>query len=140
MPQRYTRVYSCDSYYRKRPVFLLVMRRQINVDCGRRYRRMLAEGEFTRRKTSHALGPSRNSACSKMLLSSLFFVAGCWLCLFSPFRTDHRKQLRSRSVATQQRLRTNSFAQLLGAPTPLIPHTYVLLWACNRHPSLRDQH
>ena len=107
------------------------MRRQIIVDCGRRYRRMLAEGEFTRRKTSHALGPSRNS-CSKMLLSSLFFGAGCWLCLFSPFRTDHRKQLRSRSVATQQRLRTNSFTPHRGAPTPLIPHTYVLLWACNR--------
>ena len=73
------------------------------------------------------------TACSKMLLSSLFFGAGCWLCLlFSPFRTDHRKQLRTRSVATQQRLRTNSFAPHRGAPTPLIPHTYVFLWACNR--------
>ena len=80
------------------------------------------------------------TACSKMLLSSLFFGAGCWLCLFSPFRTDHRKQLRTRSVATQQRLRTNSFAQLLGEATPLVARNDATAWAWIRHPSLRDQH
>ena len=66
--------------YRKSPEFVLVMRREIIVDCGRRYRRMLAEGEFTRRKTSHALGPSRNSMLEN---ASLFSLLCCRLLALS---------------------------------------------------------
>ena len=91
------------SNYRTSPEFVLDMQRQIIFD-GRARCLLTVSSRGVRRVTR--LVPLA-TACSKMLLSSLFFGAGCWLCLFSPFRTDHRKQLRTRSVATQQRLRMN---------------------------------